>query len=130
MKMMKYSVNHYWKFKYFHLAFAAGFFQVVSCFFIGLINYSVILQSRDVKDLAKDFVALMIIADFDNMFAKYSEQQIVKDILEAHKEDYKELVKIETTTSTDCSGAANEKLQEDKIWLAIKKRLVKKEAKD
>jgi len=72
MLMMKYSLNHYWKFRYVSLAFSAGFLQVTSCLFIAFINYAVILQSNSVQDLAKDFVALMIIAQFDDMFANYS----------------------------------------------------------
>lgn len=88
-----------------------------------MINYAVILQSRNVLDLAKDFVALMIIAEFDNMFAKYSEQMIVKDILDEHRADYKDLFKIETTTSTDRHGVLNEVLPKDEIWDRIKERL-------
>ena len=125
--MMKYSVNHFWKFKYVELAFLSGFLQVIACFFIGLVNYAVILQSDDVKDLAKDFVALMIIAEFDNMFATYSEEQITKDILEYHKNDYKDLFKIETTSSEDSKGPFNKKLETDKIWTEIKKRLAGEE---
>lgn len=88
-----------------------------------MINYAVILQSRNVLELAKDFVALMIIAEFDNMFAKYSEQMIVKDILDEHKADYKDLFKIETTTSSDRHGVINEVLPKDEIWDRIKERL-------
>jgi len=94
-----------------------------------MINYAVILQSRTVLDLAKDFVALMIISEFDNMFAKYSEQMIVKDILDEHRADYKDLFKIETTTSTDRHGVINEVLPKDEIWDRIKERL-DKEADD
>jgi len=90
----------------------------------------VILQSSNVLELAKDFVALMIIAEFDNMFAKYSEQMIVKDILDAHKKDYEELFKIETTTSSDCQGVFNRKLNKDEIWPLIQKRLKDNDAKE
>ena len=36
---------------------------------ISLINYSVIAASESVLDVAKDFTALMIIAEFDDIFA-------------------------------------------------------------
>ena len=52
----------------------------------------------------------MIIAEFDNMFAKYSEKMIVKDILDTHKADYEKLFIIETTTSSDRQGVVNERL--------------------
>ena len=42
MKMIKYSVNHPWKFSNPMLAFTAGFLQVFSMVLISLINYLVI----------------------------------------------------------------------------------------
>ena len=62
MEMMKYSLNHFWKFRRPKTAFMAGLLQVTVSIFITLINYFVILQSENVLDLAKDFTALMIIA--------------------------------------------------------------------
>ena len=37
---------------------------------ISLINYYVIGTSDSVLEIAKDFIALMIIADFDDIFAE------------------------------------------------------------
>ena len=45
MAMIKYSLNHYWKFKYGYLAFLAGWMQVFSGVFVAFVNYAVILQS-------------------------------------------------------------------------------------
>jgi len=67
---MKYSLNHYWKFKNLSLAFLAGWLQVSSCFVIAIVNYVVILESYDILELAKDFVALIVIAQIDDMFAQ------------------------------------------------------------
>ena len=68
LKMIKYSVNHPWKFSSPAMAFATGFLQVIAMVLISLINYAVIAASGTVLDIAKDFTALMIIADFDDIF--------------------------------------------------------------
>lgn len=68
MNMMKYSVNHYWKFSSYRMAFLAGFLQFLAMILITLINYNVITISDTVIDIAKDFTALMIIADIDDVF--------------------------------------------------------------
>ena len=72
---MKYSVNHYWKFKYAGLAYLSGLLQVLSAILIALINYAVITASEDVLELAKDFTALIIIAEIDNQFAGLSREE-------------------------------------------------------
>lgn len=66
-------------------------------------------------DLAKDFAALMIIANFDNLFAMSSQEMICLRILKTEKEDYKNLLLIETTTSLDAMEEKNEELKTDKI---------------
>ena len=51
-------------------------------------------------ELAKDFTALMIIAQIDNWFAVMSKELIIKDIFDS-PDEYDDLFKIETTTSND-----------------------------
>ena len=72
LKMMKFSVNHHWKFSNYRVAFMAGFAQVMVMFLITIINYMVISISDDVITVAKDFTALMIVADFDDIFGSLS----------------------------------------------------------
>ena len=52
MKMMKYSINHPWKFSNPYMAFTSGFLQVFSMGLISLINYLVIAQSGTVLEIA------------------------------------------------------------------------------
>ena len=68
---MKYSVNHPWKFANYKLAFLPGFLQVIAMLTIISINFLVIMISTSILDIAKDFTALMIIADFDNIFGSF-----------------------------------------------------------
>ena len=50
-------------------------------FLITLINYNVITVSDNVLDIAKDFTALMIVADFDDIFGSFgSGVEIAKEV--------------------------------------------------
>jgi len=68
LRMMKFSVNHWWKLKFHRVAFLTGLMQVLAMVCITIVNYFVIMISNNVIDIAKDFTALMIIADFDDIF--------------------------------------------------------------
>ena len=70
--MMKYSVNHWWKFKFHRVAFLTGLMQVLAMLCIAVVNYLVITISSNVIDIAKDFTALMVIAEFDDYFGETS----------------------------------------------------------
>ena len=80
LKMIKYSVNHPWKFKNEEIAFLAGFLQVFTMIGITIINYFVIFVSGTVIDVAKDFTALLIIADFDDIFGENIEDEKSRDV--------------------------------------------------
>ena len=69
LKIVKYALNHYWKFKGPKSAIAAGLMQFAATLFTSFVNYAVIVQSSTVMDLAKDFTALLVISQFDNWFA-------------------------------------------------------------
>ena len=47
---------------------------------ISLINYLVISTSNSVLDIAKDFTALVIIADFDDIFGAGMETEKAKEV--------------------------------------------------
>lgn len=83
LKIMKHSVNHYWKFSNYNTAFLAGFFQVTAMVLITLINYSVITIESTVIDVAKDFTALYIVAEFDNKFSLGPDEKPKKIITES-----------------------------------------------
>ena len=116
MKMMKYATNHSWKFRRYKSAFTAGLLQAFAGFVITIVNYLVILQADSAMDLAKDYAALMIIADFDNIYYQASGLTLLKEILEYDKEDYQDLFKVETTTSVDAMDNNDEKLGDDEIF--------------
>lgn len=101
LKMMKYTTNHWWKFKNHRVAYTVGFLQAFALTLITLVNFFVVMISGSVIDVMKDFTALYIIADFDNIFGNSynSKEEIANEIID---EDYfDELFLVETTTSLD-----------------------------
>ena len=69
---------------------------------ITLINYAVITIEEEVIDVAKDFTALVIVAEFDNFFSFNNGVEIPKQI--TTDKEYKWIFEIETTTSWDAAG--------------------------
>ena len=118
--LMKYAVNHPWKFKYHRAAVITGFMQFSAVFLIALANYMVITISDTVIDIAKDFTALIIIADFDNIFT--IPDGIANDIIEGSGDIYESMFIVETTTSNDAvKPTMNSLLQYDKTYEMMKK---------
>ena len=106
MKIMKYAVNHRWKFSNYRLAFLPGFLQVIAMIIITGINYMVIMISNDVLDIAKDFTALMIIGQFDNIFGAFeSRDELAMQVLQ--DAEYRRLFTVEVTTSKEAKGPGN-----------------------
>ena len=66
---------------------------------ITVINYMVITISESVIDVAKDFTALMIIAEFDNIFGHLGGKEKSIDII--NESEYEHMFIIEVTTSKD-----------------------------
>lgn len=69
LKMMKFAANHWWKFSNPRLAWLTGFLQASALVLIAFINYLVVTVSDNVLDVAKDFTALLIISEFDDILA-------------------------------------------------------------
>jgi len=113
-RMMKYAINHWWKFKYHRSAVFAGFLQFFAMFMIALANYLVITISDTVLDVAKDFTALLIIADFDDIFANTNGSTQAKDIVTG--DSYERCFTIEVTTSHDARGNKNSKISKDPVY--------------
>jgi len=121
LKMIKYSVNHPWKFSNPQMAFATGFLQAISMIFISIINFAVISSSGSVLDIAKDFTALAIIADFDDIFAVGLGDELACDICENADGVYDGLLRIEITTSYNAKGEGSQKLARDTVLEQINK---------
>ena len=67
--MMKYALNHWWKFKYPGYAFLTGFLQTTAMYVIEIANLFVVMTSPTILDVVKDLMALTIISEIDDIFA-------------------------------------------------------------
>ena len=65
---MKYSVNHRWKFIDYKIAYLSGLLQASMVLFVETINFLALLTNTEVIGIVMDFLALVIIAEFDDFF--------------------------------------------------------------
>lgn len=65
--MMKYSINHRYKFKKYFWAFLCGYFKSISGISVELVSIFVICAASNIIDVAMNFIALAVIADFDDI---------------------------------------------------------------
>ena len=69
LQLMKYALNHFWKFRAFGFAaFGVGLLQFSLALFAEYISFQIILSTGTYVDAVKDFIALMVVNDFDNFF--------------------------------------------------------------
>ena len=80
MAKMKFALNHSFKFDRLYIAFFAGLLQSVMVILVTCLNYYIIIAlSNTIIDVAKDFLALMVISDFDNMlYLEHSKDEFSK----------------------------------------------------
>ena len=67
-KLMKFAANHPWKFRKWYIAWLCGFFQMILVVFVEIVNIVVLNTNDTVMDILMNFLALVILADFDDYF--------------------------------------------------------------
>lgn len=65
--MMKYALNHRYKFHRYFLAFLCGYFKALSGLLVELVSIFVICAAPNIVEVTMNFIALAIIADFDDI---------------------------------------------------------------
>ena len=73
-------------------------------------------------DVAKDFTALLIIAEFDDILATLVDTYASQNEPSFDAMEYEEMMKIETTTSKKADLTSNTKLEKDLIIESINRR--------
>ena len=68
---MKYGLNHPWKFRNHKKIYYIGLLQMVVAYMTELISITILLATWTFVDSVKDFIALVIINDFDNYLFSY-----------------------------------------------------------
>ena len=94
LKMMKFSLNHSFKFNNYRIAFFAGLMQAVMVIAVESVNFLVILSATAVLDTVMNFMALVTISEFDNFFYSALGDDDTKDMLDAQVTAYDDLFKI------------------------------------
>ena len=67
-EMMKFSNNHPWMFDNWFEAFCVGLAQAFVVISVEIVNLAVLNTNNTILDILMNFLALVIIADFDDMF--------------------------------------------------------------
>ena len=65
---MKYAVNHPWKFNNYKIAWFCGFMQAFNVFVVETVNFAALLTNFTIIEIIMNFLALVVIAEFDEYF--------------------------------------------------------------
>jgi hypothetical protein len=97
---MKYSVNHPYKFNNFLIPWSVGFMQFASAIGVETSNIGVLCCALDPINLVFNFIALAIVAEFDNYVFQSLKNESIKVLVE--KKFYKRVMVVNHTTSKKC----------------------------
>ena len=118
LRMMIYVCNHPWKFRFASIAFIIGLTQMCMVLFVETINVFILCANSTIMDIIMNFLALVVIADFDNMFAVTLKGDPIYEMLDSGEIDdaMKErmgFLKQTTTSAKACQKIAKNKLVKD-----------------
>ena len=105
LQKIKFSLNNAWRIEKRILAFMTGLLQTSVVVLVTLIGYIVIIvNSSTVIDVAKDFLTMMVIAEFDNyLYLEHSKDDVVNGLLvNRNTDNLRDLLKVQRTTSREC----------------------------
>ena len=98
IRIMKYSLNHQWKFRSFRQAFFVGLCQAMMAIVVETATCLVLLfQSHSLFHVLANYIIVIVISEFDENF--YSINSDARNKRKITDEKYEELRKIEVTTS-------------------------------
>lgn len=105
--MMKYAVNHPWKFINYRHAFLAGFLQMIMVVGVEMVNFLAVLDQTTFADMVMNFTALVIISEFDDFFFYAYRDADLKDAILNKDDAYSNLLMIRRTSSSDSTLKCN-----------------------
>jgi len=80
--MMKFSVNHPYKFYSYRMAWICGFLQTFATLGIEIASIGVICAAVDTIDIVFNFIALAILAEFDDFVYSSMKNESFKELIE------------------------------------------------
>ena len=66
--MMKYAVNHHWKFRRWIQAYFIGFCQTFVLILCEAVNLIILTTNHTMLDIIMNFLAIIVITEFDDAF--------------------------------------------------------------
>lgn len=109
MNHMKLVINHPYRFQSPLESFSLGFMQATSSILIEVVNLFVILQSNTILDVVMNFMALAVIADFDNFFFAAQTKNLMNSIIDSADDNpYRKLYIVTRTTSNRADAVIDE----------------------
>ena len=103
MLLMKYALNHPWKFEKgggCSIAFFSGFLQSTMVLLVEAVNYIALITNLTHLDIVMNFLALAVIADFDDFFYNALFDNQFKRVI-TDGDTYKKFLEVQTTTSIE-----------------------------
>lgn len=100
LEMMKFTCNHPYKFHSYPIAFSSALLQFVSTVSVEVASIGVICAATDVIDIIFNFIALAILAEFDDFVYSSLKNESFKELVE--KEFVMKATVVKHTTSKKC----------------------------
>lgn len=110
--MMKYALNHPWKFRDWRAAYSIGLSQTIVVMSVEAVNLLILQTNGTIMDIIMNFLALVVIAEFDDYFFIPVANEPYAKLISEQKYDFQQvqklgevptsqLLKIEVTTSNN-----------------------------
>ena len=96
--MMKYALNHDWKFASYEVAWLSGFLLSFNIIVVEVVNFAALLTNDTIVEAIKNFLALVVIAKFDSFFFSGVKAGCLIDIVSG-ADPYEKFLIIQRTTS-------------------------------
>lgn len=83
--MMKFALNHPWKFVSWSRAYRIGLMQLIVAFFTEIVNLAFTLTLITIVDVVSYFVAILVISEFARYFFLTVNKSLMGELLEKGK---------------------------------------------
>lgn len=112
IEMMKFAINHHYYFVNYRLAFLFGFLQATVTAMVEINNIFIIMFSISPVGIGENFIALAIIADFDNFIFQSMKNECMKKLIQDEGTQEK-LLRWRHTTSMRCGDDELSKVRDE-----------------
>ena len=109
---MNYANNHWWKFRNWWRAYFTGFCQMFIVIQVELVNLAILNTNQSILDIIMNFLALVVLSEFDNFFFKTIATTVFGKVLEGYYQE-----------TTVCECACAEKENKETIVIDLDKLL-------